>query len=105
MTTRDLEVFAAVAEHGSMSAAARALRVSQSSVSQAVADIEREYGVLLFDRCAHSLHLTPTGETLLAYAQKTLFLVREIDGFLRSGTCRRCRMSAFSLKQQFFCFI
>ena len=88
MTTRDLEVFAAVAEHGSMSAAARALRVSQSSVSQAVADIEREYGVLLFDRCAHSLHLTPTGETLLAYAQKTLFLVREIDGFLRSGTCR-----------------
>ena len=88
MTTRDLEVFAAVAEHGSMSAAARALRVSQSSVSQAVADIEREYGVLLFDRCAHSLHLTLTGETLLAYAQKTLFLVREIDGFLRSGTCR-----------------
>ena len=88
MTARDLEVFAAVAEHGSMSAAARALRVSQSSVSQAVADIEREYGVLLFDRCAHSLHLTPTGETLLAYAQKTLFLVREIDGFLRSGTCR-----------------
>ena len=53
-----------------------------------MADIEREYGVLLFDRCAHSLHLTPTGETLLAYAQKTLFLVREIDGFLRSGTCR-----------------
>ena len=50
MTTRDLEVFAAVAEHGSMTAAARALRVSQSSVSQAVADIEREYGVLLFDR-------------------------------------------------------
>lgn len=88
MTTRDLEVFAAVAEHGSMTAAARALRVSQSSVSQAVADIEREYGVLLFDRYAHSLHLTPTGETLLAYAQKTLFLVREIDGFLRSGTRR-----------------
>ena len=88
MTTRDRGVFAAVAEHGSMSAAARALRVSQSSVSQAVADIEREYGVLLFDRCAHSLHLTPTGETLLAYAQKTLFLVREIDGFLRSGTRR-----------------
>ena len=83
MTTRELEIFSAVAEQGSMSGAARKLRVSQSSVSQAVAEIEREYGVLLFERYAHNLHLTHTGQTLLEYARQTLHLVRETDAFLR----------------------
>lgn len=86
MTTRELEIFSAVAEQGTMSEAARKLRISQSSVSQAVADIEREYGVLLFERYAHSLHLTHTGRTLLEYARQTLHLARETDAFLRSAT-------------------
>lgn len=63
MTTRELEIFSAVVECGSMSAAARKLRISQSSVSQVVVDLERKYDVLLFERYAHSLHLTDVGRT------------------------------------------
>ena len=88
MTTRDLEIFSAVVEQGSMSGAARKLCISQSSVSQVISDIEREYGVLLFERYAHSLHLTHTGKTLLEYARQTLHLVRETDAFLRSDAPR-----------------
>ena len=88
MTTRDLEIFVAVVEQGSMSGAARKLCISQSSVSQVVSDIEREYGVLLFERYAHSLYLTHTGKTLLEYARQTLYLVRETDAFLRSDVRR-----------------
>ena len=88
MTTRDLEIFSTVVEQGSMSGAARKLCISQSSVSQAISDIEREYGVLLFERYAHSLHLTHTGKTLLEYAKQTLHLVRETDAFLRSDAHR-----------------
>lgn len=88
MTTRDLEIFSAVVACGSMSGAARKLCISQSSVSQVVSEIEREYGVLLFERYAHSLHLTHTGKTLLEYARQTLHLIRETDAFLRSDAHR-----------------
>ena len=88
MTIRDLEIFSAVVDCGSMSGAARKLRISQSSVSQVIAEIEREYGVLLFERYAHSLHLTHTGKTLMEYARQTLHLVRETDAFLHSDARR-----------------
>ena len=50
MTLRSLEVFIKVVETGKMSVAAKNLYISQSSVSQAIAEIENEYHVLLFER-------------------------------------------------------
>ena len=48
MTIRHLTVFAAVAEQGSMSAAAKHLYLSQPTVSQAVRELEAHYNGLLF---------------------------------------------------------
>ena len=87
MTIRDMEIFSTVVACGTMSGAAREQRISQSSVSQVITEIEREYGILLFERYGRKLRLTPTGETLLDYVQKTLRLLREMDGFLRSDPC------------------
>lgn len=87
MTIRDMEIFATVVACGTMSGAARKLHISQSSVSQVITEMEREYRILLFERYGRSLRLTPTGETLLDYVQKTLRLLREIDRFLRSDPC------------------
>lgn len=50
MTIRHLTVFAAVAEQGSMSAAAKHLYLSQPTVSQAVRELEAHYNGLLFER-------------------------------------------------------
>ncbi|MBR4026396.1 MAG: LysR family transcriptional regulator, partial [Lachnospiraceae bacterium] len=68
MTIRNLEIFTRVADLGSMSAAAKSLYITQPSVSLAIAEIEKEYGVKLFDRIGNHLHLTPTGQQLLIYS-------------------------------------
>ena len=83
MTARDLEIFICVAECGQMSEAARQLVISQSSVSQSISNIEKEYGVLLFERLSKHLYLTDTGRELLRYARSALALTFEIEDFLR----------------------
>lgn len=54
MTIRHLTVFAAVAEQGSMSAAAKHLYLSQPTVSQAIRELEAHYNGLLFERLGKS---------------------------------------------------
>lgn len=57
-----MAVFAAVVQHGSMSAAARMLGMSPSAVSQQVRQLERDGGVTLLHRSTRQLALTDTGE-------------------------------------------
>lgn len=63
-----LEAFVAVAERRSFSAAARALAVSTSAVSQAVRRLEAEIGAPLFARTTRSVHPTDVGDRLLREA-------------------------------------
>lgn len=59
-----LQSFAAVAEHGSLSAAARATGASQPTLSRHIATLEAELGARLFDRTAEGLTLTATGSEI-----------------------------------------
>jgi len=68
MDSRRVLTFRAVAHERSFSRAARQLRVSQPSVSQQVALLEREIGTKLLDRRPGGLQLTPAGEVLLTHA-------------------------------------
>ena len=83
MTIRNIEIFTKVASLGSMSSAAKELYITQPSVSLAIAEIEKEYGVRLFERVGNHLHLTPTGEELLIYTSSILHQYKEMDLFLR----------------------
>ena len=74
MTIRHLQIFIAVAETGSMSAAAKRLYISQPTVSQVIAEMEEEYGVLLFERLAKRLCITDAGSRLLGYARHAVAL-------------------------------
>lgn len=95
MTNRDLEIFMTVADCGKMGAAAKKLYISQSSVSQAILSIEKEYGILLFERLGHSLHLTQAGEELLTYARSLKVMKNEMDSFLMSANgVRQLRIGA-----------
>lgn len=67
-----LMVFVEAATAGSFSAAARKLGKRQSTISEAIANLEIELGVMLFDRSQRLPRLTPAGQTLLAEAQKVL---------------------------------
>lgn len=72
---RQLEYFVAAAEHGSISAAARARHVSQPSVSLAISQLEDTLGERLFRRqVSRGLDLTPAGQRLLGRARDILNL-------------------------------
>jgi DNA-binding transcriptional LysR family regulator len=68
MDPRRVLTFRAVAHERSFSRAARRLALSQPSVSNQVAALEREVGVTLFERRPGGLRLTPEGEILLEHA-------------------------------------
>lgn len=62
---RDLDVFVAVARHRSMAKAAADLGITQPSVSEMMANLERGLGVRLFDRSSRGVAPTIYGEVLL----------------------------------------
>ena len=72
MTLQQLRYLIAIASHGSISAAAHTLYVSQSSLSVAVRDIERETGVTIFERSNRGITLTSDGVELLGYARQVV---------------------------------
>ena len=76
ITLRELEVFSAVCNFGSISAAADSLGLSQSAASTALAELERRLGTPLFDRIGkrvqaneHSRYLQPRALDLLQQAR------------------------------------
>lgn len=74
-----LTAFVETVTSGSFSAAARKLRKSQSTISTAVANLEADLGVALFDRSARQPVLTPEGERALSYVQAILAASDRLD--------------------------
>jgi DNA-binding transcriptional LysR family regulator len=72
ISLRQLQVFAAVAEHGSTSAAANVVALSQSATSAALNELERLLGLQVFDRVGKGLVLNAAGRMLLPQAQAVL---------------------------------
>lgn len=68
----DLQVIVAVAERGTLIAAAQALKVSQSSLSRAIARLEKTLNVVLFARSTRRMDLTPSGQEFVAIAERVL---------------------------------
>jgi DNA-binding transcriptional LysR family regulator len=72
MEIRQLRYFVTVAELGHFGRAAEALHVVQPAVSQAVARLEREIGLTLFDRSRKRITLTPEGRSFVPHARRVL---------------------------------
>jgi DNA-binding transcriptional LysR family regulator len=72
MELRQLQLFLAAAEEGSITAAAKRMHLTQPALSRQVKALEEELGVELFTRGAHSVNLTPAGTTLLEEGRKLL---------------------------------
>ncbi|MBR2860889.1 MAG: LysR family transcriptional regulator [Clostridia bacterium] len=68
MTLDQLRYFQAVCSCGSVSRAAEYLNISQPSVSSAISNLEKEFGVLLFSRQNKKMTLTKEGAVLLEQA-------------------------------------
>ncbi|WP_454730928.1 MULTISPECIES: LysR substrate-binding domain-containing protein [Cupriavidus] len=95
---RQLEYFVAAAEHGSISAAARARHVSQPSVSLAIAQLEETLGETLFRRqVSRGLELTPAGQQLLGRARDILALAAGLGAGGAHGAAGRGLRGQLSL--------
>ncbi|PZM08474.1 LysR substrate-binding domain-containing protein [Rhizobium tubonense] len=76
-TLRQLQYFVAVAEQGSVTRAAQNLSISQSSVTEALKELENDLGVELFDRHPRGLSITHNGHQFLRHATKILSTVSD----------------------------
>jgi DNA-binding transcriptional LysR family regulator len=65
---KQLEYFVATADHGSLNKAAEYLYTSQPNVSKVIANLEKELGVLLFERNSRGIKITEQGNLLYSYA-------------------------------------
>jgi aminoethylphosphonate catabolism LysR family transcriptional regulator len=85
MNLAQLRAFHAVAREGSFTTAARALGVTQPTVSSQVGVLEDTYGVRLFDRRGRQVVPTEIGDTLFAITQRLFSLEEEADEILTAA--------------------
>ena len=79
MQIQQLKYLVATAEAGSFRAAANNLFVSQSSISVAVRDLERETGITAFERTSRGVTLTADGSELVAMARSAIEQIELIE--------------------------
>lgn len=77
MTLSQLRTFAAVAEAGSVQAAAARLHVTQPAVSAAIRSLEESVGVELLERHGRGSRLTAAGRAFTSYTRRVLGLLEE----------------------------
>ena len=82
---RQLRYFVAVAEELHFGRAAERLHMSQSPLSRAIRELERELGLVLFVRTTRRVELTPAGSALLERAR--LALAEDRSGGRRRASC------------------
>lgn len=105
MSFRTAELFCAVASCRSFSRAAEANGISQSSVSQAVAHLERDLGVKLIDRRTRPLTLTAAGQRYFDGCRELLERFRELNASVQqlktriSGRLRVAAIYSIGLQQ------
>ncbi len=91
-TLRQLEVFLSVAKQDSVTRAAQELALSQSAVSEALAELEGQFGIQLFERVGKRLQLSELGRALRPAAESLHAQARELEAQLASqaglGTVR-----------------
>jgi DNA-binding transcriptional LysR family regulator len=79
MDLKDLRYFAAIAESGSMTAAAKSLHVSQPTLTVAMQNLEEQLKTQLFVRDRSGVKLTATGDELLEHAKQIFRLLEHAE--------------------------
>ena len=75
-----------VAKAGSINKASENLNMAQPNISRAIKDLESDLGIAIFDRSAKGMNLTSEGREFIAYAQKILSQLNDLENMYRNGT-------------------
>ena len=101
MTLQQLRYLIAISEHGSINAAAQALYISQSNLSTAMKELERELGITIFMRSNRGVTLTNDGAELLGYARQVIEQADMMEERYARGTSSSRRL-AVSTQHYYF---
>lgn len=110
MTLVQLRTLIAVARYNGFTAAARALRMSQTTITSQIQALEEEHGVRLFERRGRRIELTDAGSELLQIARRMISLEDEAEmmlkdsAALRGGKLRIGAVSAFHVVEMIEAF-
>lgn len=97
MTLEQLRIFVAIAEREHVTAAARAMNLTQSAVSNALAALEERHDVRLFDRVGRGIVLNENGRQFLAEARAVLARAGLAEAVLADlAGLRRGRLGVFA---------
>lgn len=101
VTLTQLRSFIAVARYNGFTAAARALRMSQTTITSQIQALEEEHGARLFERRGRRIDLTPVGAEFLQIARQMIELENDAaillkdSGALRQGAIKIGAVSPF----------
>lgn len=102
MTLQQCRYALQIVRDGSFSAAAKALYISQSSLSAAVMDLERELGIQLFERSNRGVTITGDGMEFIGYARQ---LVSQADIVHERYSRQTWEARYFSISSQHYDFV
>ncbi|WP_026834776.1 LysR family transcriptional regulator [Eubacterium xylanophilum] len=102
MTLNQLKYIIEIAETGSISTAAKRLFVAQPSLSKAVAELEKEMGIKIFNRSNRGVYLSEDGTKFLSYARQ---IVEQAEILESEYTASPPPRRAFSVSSQHYAFV
>ena len=82
MRIEQLKYFLEAAQSGSINAVAQHLFISQQGISDALKRMEKELGVVLFNRSKVGITLTPAGEGLYEYAHQVVQAYGQLENYV-----------------------
>ena len=101
MTIQQLKYIIAISEAGSLNKAAETLYVTQPSLSSAIQELERELGIILFNRSGRGVSLTTDGTEFIQYARQ---VVQQYDTLLEKYGKMGARKKKFGISSQHYSF-
>lgn len=82
-----------VAKVGSLNKASETLLVATPNISRSIKELEGDLGIVIFDRTAKGMELTPEGEEFINYAKVILSQIDEVENLYKKGTSKKQKFS------------
>lgn len=101
MTLQQLKYIIMVAKKGSLTEAAKELYISQPSLTKSIKELEKEMGILIFDRTNKGISISKEGEIFLGYARQVLDQISLIEEKYKEPSKGR---QEFSVSTQHYSF-
>lgn len=89
MDLTDVRNVLAIEKYGSITRAARELKIAQPNLSKSIKDLEKEFGIVIFERSVKGVQITMDGQKFIAFAKKIQQPVDELREYYTSEKKRR----------------